>query len=378
MLYCTKCLQPDTRPNINFSKDGICPACKYHESLQDVDWNDRYLILLELLEKFKEEKHEDQIFDCIIGVSGGKDSTRQALWVRDQLGLKPLLVCLSYPPEQVTELGVNNLSNLINLGFDVIISSVAPKTWKKILQEGFFNFTNWAKGSELALFSSVPQIAIKHKIKLIFWGENPALQLGDLKTANKLGYDGNNLKNMNTLQGGDLTWLANTNLSEQNLIPFKYPSSREFSQNGIQIVYLGWFWKDWSLIDNAMYSSIKGLQLRQGKVKDKGDFYGISALDENWVIFNQVIKFYKFGFGKITDFVNEQIRDNKITREEAIELVEKFDDAYSEEHISSFCEYLDISKEIFWKQIYKSINLKLFVVKRDGQINKKFKVGVGL
>jgi NH3-dependent NAD+ synthetase len=120
-------------------------------------------------------RNKGQYHDCIIGVSGGKDSTRQALFLRDKLGINPLLVCLSYPPEQVTARGVNNLSNLINLGFDVLMSAPAPKTWRKLKREGFNTFTNSFRSTEMALFASVPQIAIKYGqvkfIKIIYPNE---------------------------------------------------------------------------------------------------------------------------------------------------------------------------------------------------------------
>ena len=101
MKYCTRCLQPDTRPNTQFRDSGLCPACHYVDQLHDVDWQERFEILEDLIKRFP--RRPGQHHDCIIGVSGGKDSTRQALWVRDKLGLNPLLVCLTYPPEQVTE-----------------------------------------------------------------------------------------------------------------------------------------------------------------------------------------------------------------------------------------------------------------------------------
>ena len=126
MKYCTRCLQPDTRPNTQFRDNGLCPAC-HVDQLDDVDWQERFEILEDLIKRFP--RRQDNI-TFIIGVSGGKDSTRQALWVRDKLGLNPLLVCLTYPPEQVTERGVDNLSNLINLGFDV--RELRPKTWRKL------------------------------------------------------------------------------------------------------------------------------------------------------------------------------------------------------------------------------------------------------
>ena len=124
MKYCKRCLQPDTRPNSKFNDHGICSACDYFESLQSVDWLERYEILQDLLVQSKNMHNKKHRFDCIIGVSGGKDSTRQALWARDKLGLKPLLACLSYPPEQITQRGTNNISKLIELFIVYTISSI--------------------------------------------------------------------------------------------------------------------------------------------------------------------------------------------------------------------------------------------------------------
>jgi N-acetyl sugar amidotransferase len=377
MKYCKLCLQADTRPNISFNKHGICPACNYYNFGKTVDnWKDRLEEIKELLSRY--HRQPGQYFDCIIGVSGGKDSTRQALWVRDKLGLTPLLVCLAYPPEQVTQRGVDNISNLIELGFDVIVSSLSPKTWRKSLKLGFYHFANWARASELALFSSVPQIAIKYGIQIIFWGENPALQLGDMKTLGKTGYDGNNLRYMNTLSSGPLEWMVEEGVKLNKLAPFIYPSPSEFEKNDIQIIYLGWFWGDWSLDNNAAYACVEGLELREDTVENTGDLSGVTALDEDWVTLNQMIKYYKFGFGRVTDYVNEAIRMGKMTRKQGIELVEKYDGACGDKYIESFCEYIEITVEEFWEQVHRNVNKKLFTIKKNGLIQRKFKVGVGL
>ena len=376
MKYCKKCLQPDTRPNIVFTDEGICPACNYFHKLGEVDWTERTEILLDLAINFPKSNRHD--FDCIIGVSGGKDSVRQALFVRDKLGLNPLLACLSYPPQQVTQRGVNNLSNLINLGFDCVVSNPAPETWRKLMRYGFDRFTNWCKSTELALFSSVPQLAIDYDIPLVLWGENPGLQLGDMKTLGKTGYDGNNLRNMNTLGGGGLEWIENTHEDLGDLIPYRYPDKDKFDKAKIQIVYLGWFLGDWSLVNNASYSCLDGLEIREDTVENTGDLYGITSLDEDWVTLNQMIKYYKYGFGRVTDYVNERIRSGDMTREESIQLFEKYDDSCSNDYIKSFCDYIDITVEQFWKQVNKNVNPDLFTVTADGKIKKKFKVGKGL
>lgn len=376
MKYCPRCLQPDTRPNSRFTDAGICPACDYFERLQHVDWQERYEILEDLLAK--RERRPGQAYDCIIGVSGGKDSTRQALWIRDRLGLKPLLACLSYPPEQVTERGVDNLSNLVDLGFDLVLSAPAPGTWRKLMRASFDRFTNWARSTELALFSSVPQLAISYDIPLILWGENPGLQLGDLKTLGRTGYDGNNLRYMNTLSGGGLDWMLEAGADTRELIPYRYPTPEAFETHGLQIVYLGWFLGDWSLVNNGMYSVASGIHIRTDTVENTGDLAGVTSLDEDWVTLNQMIKYYKFGFGRVTDYVNEEIRLGRMRRETAIELVEQYDSACAAEYIAEFCDYIGIGVPDFWEKVRASANRELFDIAPDGSIVRRFQVGVGL
>jgi hypothetical protein len=175
---------------------------------------------------------------------------------------------------------------------------------------GFNKFTNSFRSTEMALFASVPQIALKYNIKLIFWGENPALQLGDMKALGLTGYDGNNLRYMNTLSSG-IQWMLESGYRESDLIPYMYPTPSEFEENDLQIVYLGWFLGDWSLVNNANYSCGLGLEIRTDGVEKTGDLYGVTALDEDFTPINQMIKFYKFGFGRVTDYGYE---DNRLTK----------------------------------------------------------------
>ena len=145
--------------------------------------------------------------------------------------------------------------------------------------------------------------------------------------------------------------------------------------NNIQIVYLGWFLGDWSEVNNAMYSVGSGLEIRDDIVENTGDLYGVTALDEEWVTLNQMIKFYKFGFGRMSDYVNEDIRNGRLNREDGITLIEKYDDACSDENIKSFCQYINITPGEFWEQVHKSMNKNLFGLDKNYKIVKKFKVG---
>jgi N-acetyl sugar amidotransferase len=377
MRYCVRCLQPDTRPNTRFGDDGVCPACDYAAAIRGVDWQERIDLLADLFAASRRRRRPGCFHDCIIGVSGGKDSTRQALWVRDRFDVNPLLVCLSYPPEQATERGMANLSNLIELGFDVVVSSPAPGTWRTLKAQGFERFTNSFRSTELALFSAVPQVALRHGIDLVLWGENPALQLGDMKALGRTGYDGNNLRHMNTLSSGR-QWMLDAGHDPRMLLPYAYPTPEAFETAGLQIIYLGWFLGDWSLVNNAMHSVGDGLEIRVDGVEDTGDLFGVTALDEDFTPVNQMIKYYKFGFGRTTDYVNEEIRLGRMTREQGIPLVERYDHACSPRYVARYCDYLGTSVDAFWRKVRAACDPRLFEIEGHAVPRPRFRVGVGL
>ena len=376
MKYCKECLQVDTRPGTVFSQEGICPACSYFSTLVKVDWDQRKDELAQLVSVGRASNKDGH--DCIIGVSGGKDSLRQALFVKEVLGMKPLLVCLSYPPEQVTQRGVDNLSNLINHGFDCVSISPAPSIWRDLMRKSFLEHTNWCKSTELALFSSVPRLAVAHQIPLIWWGENAALQLGDVNVLGKNGWDGNNLRRMNTLAGGDYRSLLGDEIKTNDILQYLYPSEAEMDRAGIQIAFLGYFWRIWSLRSNGTYAVLHGLDVRDEKPWEIGDPTGVTALDEDWVTLNQMIKYLKYGFGRVADYVNEDIRNKRITREQGIVLLKKYDGKCSPKYIESFSNFIGISITDFWEQVDKSVNRDFFVKTNQGEYHPRFEVGVGL
>ena len=218
MRYCKRCVQPDTRPGIKFDEEGICPACRFAEQSDNIGWSAR----LRVLEKIAETGRRNNVsgYDCIIGVSGGKDSTRQSMFIRDELGLKPLLVSCTYPPEQVTKRGVYNISNLISLGFDCICVSPDPKIWKILMRQGFLKYGNWCKSTEMALYASAPKVAIAYHIPLIFLGENPAIALGHLDVGS-VTWDANKMKYCHTLEGGNPDKLLVEGITEQDIFLYR-------------------------------------------------------------------------------------------------------------------------------------------------------------
>ena len=148
MKYCKNCLTTDLRPNGEI-KDGLCVPCRHLKS----SVKPGKIKLLELRELYRisriGQKNKGD-YDCIVGVSGGKDSTRQAQWVRDRLGLRPLLVCVAYSPKQMSYIGAKNLSNLIQMGFDLIVTTPAPESSAKLSLESFKKFGNVSKSTCIA------------------------------------------------------------------------------------------------------------------------------------------------------------------------------------------------------------------------------------
>lgn len=365
MRYCKKCVQPDTRPGIKFDSDGICPPCRFTAKFDEIDWGLRKQELLEIANFGK--THNVSGYDCIVGVSGGKDSTRQSLYVRDELGLKPLLVCCGYPPEQLTERGAHNISNLISLGFDTITIAPAPQIWKKLMRRSFLKYGNWAKSTEMALYASAPKVAIAYQIPLIFLGENPAIQLGDLGVGS-ISADAGRMKYSNTLAGGnpdDL--LEDENIARQQALWYRYSSDEELEWGKLKIQYLGYYWRDFNKLENAKFSIARGLEIRDDSPGNTGHIFPFNALDDDFVIVNQMIKCIKYGFGQVTDEVCEEIRFGRMTREEAVGLVKKYDGKCSPIYIEKFCDYIGIPQKKFWQVVESFRNKDIWEKDKKGK-----------
>jgi hypothetical protein len=292
--------------------------------------------------------------------------------------MNPLLVSLNYPPEQMSERGAFNLSNLINLGFDCVNVSCSPKIWRHLMRTAFFDFGNWAKATEIALFSSVPRAAIAYQIPLIWWGENAAVVLGDLGVKGKSASDANRLKYSNTLAGGDISWIIREGFKNNQVLQYTYPSDEEMERANLRIVFLAHYWKDFSIFTNGNVAVLRGLDIRGEDPQGNADHWGTSMLDEDFFIMNMMIKWLKFGFGRASDNINEEIRYGRISRADGIEIVRKFDGRCSPEIIREFCDYIEISVPEFWKVVDGYVNKALFDKKAEGVYVPKFEVGVGL
>lgn len=369
MFYCKTCVNPSTRPRIQFTADGICMVCKNRDV--KIDWKARKAELDDIVTWAKGESK--QPWDCIVGVSGGKDSTRQALYARDVLGMNPLLVCVSYPAAQGNARGAYNLNNLVSHGFDLIHIKPNPVVWKIMMREAFLKFGNWAKSTELALYAAPVQFALNYRIPLLFLGENPAYTIGESETLES-GGDATGMQHSNTLQGGTPDPIMPIYLTQKDVALYRYPLESDIRASGLRIIYIGYYIENFGMIENTGFSVKRGLHIKHEPPEDIGDIIGSCQVDEDWVPVNQLLRYIKLGHATVTDQCINMIHAGIINRQQAIELVEKYDGKCHPKYITSFCQYLEITEEKFWETVEQFRNKELFEY-RDGEWRLKVRVG---
>ena len=371
MKYCKKCLQPDTRPGIVFDEHGVCAACNYQEQVyHTIDWDARQKKLHEIAEWAKSKKAP---YDCVIGVSGGKDSTFQALYAKEKLGLHVLLV--NCEPDGITEVGKKNIENLISKGFDCIKIRTDPKVCRALARKSFYEYGNIVKPSEYPLWVSAFRIALSFDIPLIVQGENAALTLGVSKNQST-GGDAFNVTELNTLAGCTAEEWIGDGVTEKDLYFYQFPDKKLFAEKDIKAIWLQYYVKEWSQVYNADFAIARGLMGRTTeKLEDIGRYRRYTALDSDIQIVNQMLKYLKLGFGFATDEACYDIREGRISREDAKWLVETYDGKCGEHYIKDACDYMGITVEEFWKVTDKWVNKDLFYKDVNGKWLPKFKVG---
>jgi N-acetyl sugar amidotransferase len=350
LRICKKCIQPDTRPDIFFDEHGICGACIWNEEKSKIDWSKREQELQEISDWAKKTSKSN--YDCVVGISGGKDSTLQAITARDKLGLRCLLV--NSEPEGITEIGKYNIENLKNLGFDVISLRPNPKLMKKLIKRDFYKYLNPQKVTEFSLYSSGYIIADEFNIPLIIQGENAALTLGVSNTGMGKGYDALEITESNTLSTGWQDYLDVDDVEEKDLYMFHFNKKR-IQEKGIKAIWLQYFLKDWSNHNNAKFAEKHGFKTRPSNFNPStiGTYVSYSQLDSDLIQVNQLLKCVKFGFGQCLDHTCYDLRDGRITRKEALDLVKKYDGKCSPKYVKKFCNYVGINLDEFYQNVEK-------------------------
>jgi N-acetyl sugar amidotransferase len=362
MKYCTRCVYPANHPlNITFDDLGVCSGCRVHEEKDQLDWSQREERLLELLDEYRCNGKKQ--YDCIIPVSGAKDSYFIVHKVKNIYKLNPLLV--SFNHQYNTKLGIRNLEKLrTEFDCDLMTMTIDPNLAKKLVRETLQKLGSiyWYIHAGSKTFPV--QIAARFGIPLIIWGAHQGLDqvgmfshLDEVKMTRKY-------RKEHDLMGVDAEDLIDIsfNLSVNEMRRFMYPSDAQIEKHTIRGIYLGnylrWDSKTQHEKMIKLYGYETGKQTRTFNTYEDVDSFMYSDVHD-------YIKFLKFGYGKVSDHVSREIRLKRMTRDEGIELVMKYQDK-APNYLPMFLRWAKITERDFYNAMNKH---------RDPEIWKKNNAG---
>lgn len=359
---------PSTKPDLFLDEHGVCNACRSYEARREVNWAERKQELLRILDKYRSK--DGQNWDCIIPVSGGKDSTYQVVQMLE-LGMNPL--CVTATTCDVTDIALRNIENIKRLGVDYLEMSPNPLVRAKLNRIGLTQVGDISWPEHVGIFTIPVRVAVQYKVPLIIWGENSQNEYGGPAAATD-----NNVLNRSWLEefGGLLglrvsDLIGYEGLSRKDLIPYFYPGDDELQQVGVTGIFLGYYFP-WDGLANSVIAQAFGFEVPPHPTL--GSMVNYENLDNYQVAIHEYFKFLKFGFGRATDHACLHIRRGRLTREMGLSIVKRLDGKFPSEYLGKALEDtlrpLDISIDEFVRICDKFTNKKIFLRDSSGALIK--------
>lgn len=360
LKYCVRCVMPHTKPDLHIDEQGVCNACRSIEKRDEIDWEERRKELFDLLEKYR--RHGSN-WDCIVPVSGGKDSTYQVIRML-QLGLNPL--CVTSTTCDLSGLGRKNIENIKHLGVDYVEFSPNPIVRAKLNRIGLTEVGDISWPEHVGIFTIPVRAAVQFNVPLIVWGENSQNEYGGPAAAS----DNNVLTRQWLEEFGGLLGMRVSDLAEtygiepRHLLPYQYPCEEDLQRVGVTGLFLGHY-LPWDGLSNALIAQANGFTTFDTPVE--GSMVNYENLDNHQTGIHDYFKFLKFGFSRATDIACLHVRRGRITRQDAVEIVKtrdgKFPWTYLGKPLKDILEPLDLTIDEFIKVCDRFTNKKIF--KRD-------------
>ena len=357
-----------TRPRITFDDRGWCNACQWMEEKKSFDFKPRIDELKELLNKYRSTTGN---FDCIVPVSGGKDGSYVAYNLKHKYGMNPLTVTVR--PALSLEIGDKNLINFINSGFDHIHITPNPKVLNRLNKYGFiekgFPYYGWL----IAIHTAVIKTAVNFKIPLLFYGEDGEIEYGgSTESKNKPLYGIDYMRRV-YLEGGHQVVFdrikEDGDISDSELSFFEFPAEEEISNLKLSFTHWSYF-EAWDSYRNYVVAK-EHCGLIEKEEGNIDTFTNFSQNDQALYALHAYMMYLKFGFGRATQDAGIEIRRGSMTRDQALNLVKMYDNAYPTDLIDTYLEYYQMTKQEFDNVLDAYANKSLFE-KIDGIWQPKF------
>jgi N-acetyl sugar amidotransferase len=360
MKWCQSCVLPETRPNLRIGANGVCNACTNHSTKKDIDWVARRK-QLEAVATSAKRRARKTSYDCLIPVSGGKDSTWQTVQCLE-MGLRPLAVTWKSPGR--TQIGRSNLENLVSLGVDHIDWQVSPRVEAKFMLKTFESYGSTAIPMHMALFNIPLNLAVRFGIPLVVWGENSAFEYGAAADED-MGFalDARWLRTYGVTQGTSADDWVSDSLTAKELAPYFGPSPDQMAEAGVRAIFLGHY-LPWDPQETMRIAS------QHGFVADSSGprtgFYDFADIDDDFISIHHWMKWYKFGFTRLFDNLSIEIRNGRITRDNALGILGQLGSQTPFDDIRKFCAFADIHLKDFFAIAERFRNSDLWSLREDG------------
>ena len=364
--YCTNCLMPSTRPRITFNERGLCNACQWAEEKRtSVDWPKRRKELDFYCDKYRSK---DGNFDCIVPVSGGKDSSYVAYMMKHEMGMHPL--CINIAPPLEFEVGKENLDNFIQAGYDVMRIFPNPLITRRVSKRSLVDYgqplMSWIINVQVAIF----KVAIKFNIPFVMFGEDGEVEYGgSSKLKDSAVYDIED--SVKLYLSGIKPDQYKDEFDEKELYWWLYPTEEEFRKAGLAIAHWSYF-ENWDPYQHYLVSKEK-VGLKEKPIASVSTYNNFAQTDTCLYDLHTYLMYLKFGFGRCTQDVGIDIRRGAMSRKQGIQLVKMFDGAYPDLYVDHYLDYFEMTRQEFEAVLDKHTNTAIFD-KIDGKWKLKHEI----
>jgi N-acetyl sugar amidotransferase len=357
MKYCRRCLLPETKPYLSFDEEGVCSACRAHEKktryLGGIDWNERKAGFEDLVREAKAE--HAPFYDVVVPVSGGKDSITQVHRLLPY-GLRILAVSVDYGIK--TDVGRHNLALIPEMGASLVTYRPSQPLHRRLIRLGFEDFGDPDLLSHTLLHAYPLHTALRYRVPLVFLGENSAFEYsgeGDLAKQNRISrawftrYAAN--------KGHDAGYVSrHYQIPMEDLLLYDYPD--ELDNSGTRAVFMSYYFY-WDSEEHLRIARQHGFRTLDAPAE--GTYRNYVGIDEKIHRIHQYLKVLKFGYGRATDHACEDIRNGRLSREEAKALVREHDlKEPSDYFINDFIDHIGMSRTEFFATLKRYRNTAIW------------------
>jgi N-acetyl sugar amidotransferase len=344
---------PSTRPGLMFDDDGVCQACANYEKRKHIDWDKRHDELADICDDYR---RDDGYYDCIIPVSGGKDSHFLTYMMSERFDMNPLLVTVG-APFSTTDAGAHDLRNLKEtFGCDHMQFDMSHETFRTTTRAGFEKLGEPLRFVEAAIYVLPILIAMRFDVPFVMYGENSGYEYGLQEEESMLAMEDIQA----TIESIDIEfWRGQEGIDDSMLNAVKLPSDLNLVSSDIEPMYMSYFvpwngYKNFKIARENGFKSVRGEWERPGHIESYDQIDSVGYIIHNWM------KYPKFGFARTTDILCRHIRWGLISRKAASRLVMERDGKLDQVALDDFCDFCGYTQQEFYDIANRWYNQEIF------------------